>query len=158
MLIVYLFSCRFPKDAVRRTLWVKAISRENFVPVNHRVCNAHFTNDDFQEISNITKLKKNAVPSVFSNCLVNVKPIVKKKLVSFDPVLKPIIPLENNHIDSWDHTYVQKIPEVSAFEETCSDNIPIDPSLYMIQTLSVDENIINEPNLCKSNEIGMETS
>lgn len=138
-------------------LWAKAISREDFVPINHRICNAHFTNDVYQNLPNNTKLKKDAIPSVFSNCSVNAKQIIKKKLISFDPVLKPIIPLGSNHIDSWDHTYVQKIPEVTKFEETCSDNISIDPSLYMIQTLSVDENIINVSNLLKSNEIGMET-
>lgn len=86
------------------------------------------------------------------------KKVVKKKKVCHASVLKPSSPPVKNYNDSWDHTYVQKPHEASTyFEEMCSDNnISIDPSSYMIQTLSVDENIVNEPNFSKSNEIGRE--
>lgn len=75
---------------------------------------------------------------------------VKKKKVGLSPVKKPYIPPIKNH-NSWDHTYVQQLPETSTFD---SDNISIDPSLYMIQTLSVNESTFNEPTSSKLKDIG----
>jgi hypothetical protein len=39
----YIFIVRFPKDAHKRRLWLRALNREGFVPSEHScVCSEHF--------------------------------------------------------------------------------------------------------------------
>jgi len=74
----------FPKDKTLFDKWVKAISRNDFVPSQYsRVCSKHFLPSDFVEVredSNVTRkkpkgdkklinrcLKKDAVPCIFEN-------------------------------------------------------------------------------------------
>lgn len=57
---------RFPKDIVLRKKWILATKRLNFVPSNHSfICAKHFHQADFETHCEITKLKKDAVPSIF---------------------------------------------------------------------------------------------
>ena len=58
-----LINSRFPKDAKKRRLWVRALNREDFVPTDHScVCSEHFIfgwhSDDPAD--------ENYVPTIFS--------------------------------------------------------------------------------------------
>ncbi|CAK1592754.1 unnamed protein product [Parnassius mnemosyne] len=65
---------QFPKNAEVKTMWLKAIRRQNFKPKkNSRLCRNHFLETDYQKTSIYTGnehqhryLKKTAVPSVFA--------------------------------------------------------------------------------------------
>lgn len=142
---------RFPKDESRRKLWVQAIRRENFVPTNNSmVCHNHFTEDDYQKRPDLIKLTNIAVPSV-SICMENVKRNIQKKKLVMESNLKSSQKSGRKLYDVLtDHSYVLKFSETLSVEE-----ISIDPSTCMIQTLKVGENFINEPcviDLSKSKE------
>jgi len=142
---------RFPKDEPRRKLWVEAIRRENFVPTNNSmVCHNHFTEDDYQKRPDLVKLTNIAVPSV-SISVENVKRNIQKKKVVMESNLKSSQKSERKCYDILtDHTYVLKTPELLPVDE-----MSIDPSTCMIQTLKVGENYIDEPcviDLSKSKE------
>jgi len=147
----YYYCYRFPKDESRRKLWVQAIRRENFVPTNNSmVCHNHFTEDDYQKRPDLIKLTNIAVPSV-SICMENVKRNIQKKNVVMESNLKSSQKSDRKCYDVLtDHSYVMKFSETLPVEE-----ISIDPSTCMIQTLKVGENFINEPcviDLSKSKE------
>jgi hypothetical protein len=73
----------FPKDEELRRKWLSAIHRENFIPSDHtKVCELHFTKEDYVEFSEAfdeksgktisvklqkSRLKNSAVPSQFPN-------------------------------------------------------------------------------------------
>jgi len=132
-------------------LWVEAIRRENFVPTNNSmVCHNHFTEDDYQKRPDLIKLTNKAVPSV-SIYTENVKQNNSKKKVVMDSNLKSSPKSERKCYDILtDHNYVMRI-----LKSPSVDDISIDPSTCMIQTLKVGENFIDEPctiDLSKSKE------
>lgn len=58
-----------PADFEVRMKWLKAISRDNWIPSSNsnysRVCSRHFTQDDFKQGLKKMLLFKSAVPSIF---------------------------------------------------------------------------------------------
>lgn len=65
---------RVPSDGSKRNNWIKAISKYqqyDFFSIQFMVCDRHFTAEDFKEGNGKRKLKRHAVPTVFSgmpNC------------------------------------------------------------------------------------------
>lgn len=115
------------------------------------VCHNHFTEDDYQKRPDLVKLTNKAVPSV-SISVENIKRNIQKKKMVMDSNSKLSQNSERKCYDILtDHTYVLKIPEPASVEE-----IAIDPSTCMIQTLKVGEHFIDEPcviDLSKSKEL-----
>ncbi|KAM9354002.1 THAP domain-containing protein 1-like [Pholidichthys leucotaenia] len=68
----------FPRDAKRRRAWVIALRRKGFTPFDRAVlCSDHFTKDCFDRTGQNTRLRADAVPSVFNfpkHLQKNVKP------------------------------------------------------------------------------------
>jgi len=59
------FLYRFPRNNILKEKWIAAIKRNNFIPTYHRICNIHFTENDFVERPDIKRLKETAVPTLF---------------------------------------------------------------------------------------------
>uniref|UniRef100_A0A3Q2PST6 THAP domain-containing protein 6-like n=1 Tax=Fundulus heteroclitus TaxID=8078 RepID=A0A3Q2PST6_FUNHE len=58
---------RFPKEAVMKKRWVKAVRRKGFSPSTaSRLCSEHFNEEDFDRTGQTVRLRDGVVPSVFS--------------------------------------------------------------------------------------------
>ncbi|KAK4323785.1 hypothetical protein Pmani_005556 [Petrolisthes manimaculis] len=59
----------FPRDSTRRKQWELKVKRKNWSAKNHRLCQEHFEEDQFERnrADGWKKLKQNAVPTVFSD-------------------------------------------------------------------------------------------
>lgn len=78
---------KFPSDKTLGNKWCSAMKRKGFVPTKHsRVCSAHFRPDNFETLDRggkplkVKRLKKDAVPSIFSgDCLPSYLQVPEKK-------------------------------------------------------------------------------
>ena len=61
------FLYRFPKDLDRRNVWVNNLKRENYKPTDRSLlCSDHFDDSCFDRTGQTTRLRKDAVPTVFN--------------------------------------------------------------------------------------------
>ncbi|KAF2885822.1 hypothetical protein ILUMI_20350, partial [Ignelater luminosus] len=57
---------RFPKDIELKNKWIKAVRRENWSPSERSVlCSTHFVEDCFNRTLSLTRLRSDAVPTIF---------------------------------------------------------------------------------------------
>ncbi|XP_046981545.1 THAP domain-containing protein 6-like [Schistocerca americana] len=58
---------KFPSNATRKDLWVKALGRKDWEPSKYsKVCSQHFREQDIDRTSVSTvRIRENAVPSIF---------------------------------------------------------------------------------------------
>jgi len=141
---IYNFLCfdRFPRDVNRRSQWIKALGRENFVPTNNTfICEAHFTTNDYQKRPDLIKLTQTAVPSIF-NCQENEKQIASLKKVMNLGLKSSRTPARKRHSHLSDHTYVLKLPEESIISEDISFQKSISASDCIVHTLNTSESCV----------------
>jgi hypothetical protein len=100
---VHLFRFRFPANAGRRTLWIKAIHRldvktkKEWVPAKSSlVCSSHFQPDDFRFDRGYTLLKPTAIPTIFH---------IPQMKVSFDTTMQNKLRWGNPFMTSICQTY-----------------------------------------------------
>lgn len=130
---------RFPRDVNRRLQWIQALDRENFVPTNNTlICEAHFTNNDYQKRPDLIKLTNFAVPSIF-NCSENGKQDAPQNKVMDSELKSSRMPARKRHGNLSDHTYVLKLPEESIISEDISFQKSISPSKCVVHTLNAGE-------------------
>jgi len=114
---------RFPRDVNRRLQWIQALDRENFVPTNNTlICEAHFTNNDYQKRPDLVKLTHTAVPSIFKGRQNEKQNASLKKAMDLE-LKSSRTPARKRHGNLSDHTYVLKLPEEiedTGFEKSIS--------------------------------------
>lgn len=109
------------------------------------ICNDHFTIDDYQKRPDLIKLTNRAVPTVF-NCVENTKTCVNQNKMATSSDFKHSEKTVKKCYDNLtDHTYVLKLPESPDKNSSGSLDNSFDPSVCMIQTLKVIENVNIEP-------------
>jgi len=63
---IYSFIVRFPKDPIRRAIWLKNCNFvEKEIEHNRMLCSSHFEKDCLVKHKNRTVLKQSAVPVIF---------------------------------------------------------------------------------------------
>lgn len=130
---------RFPRDVHRRSQWIQALGRENFVPTNNTlICEAHFTTNDYQKRPDLIKLTHTAVPSIF-NCQENEKQNASLKQVMDFGLKSSRTPARKRHGNLSDHTYVLRLPEESIISEDIDFQKSINPSECKVHALNAGE-------------------
>nr|XP_022907837.1 THAP domain-containing protein 1-like [Onthophagus taurus] len=82
----------FPSDPVIRAKWIKIVPfKTSFTPTK-RVCSKHFNKSDFIVGTCIKRLKKTAVPSVFSSSIKEEKPL----FVSYNENLNEVVWIDDD--------------------------------------------------------------
>ncbi|KAK4315365.1 hypothetical protein Pmani_013418 [Petrolisthes manimaculis] len=105
---------RFPRDAERRKIWENKVRRANWsANENHRLCQAHFLDDQFEtnRADGWKKLKSTAVPTIFCH-----RPLPRYRKA---PVKHTSDDVDSTTKDVWlgDHTYsmlsvVKPVPKI----------------------------------------------
>ncbi|XP_033124860.1 serine racemase-like isoform X2 [Anneissia japonica] len=135
---------RFPSDKSRRKLWEVKLSRLNWKPTNNsRLCEVHFENDQFERLRTDRKLRRDAIPTLFSH-----RPVPKHR--------KPPKRRINNDEQKFrcperslsDHTYwlpLSKQPAISTQKKTM-DSKPC--TLITKEDLKIAYDVVQQSFLC----------
>lgn len=105
-----------------------------------RICHAHFTSDDFHQLSNFEMITHKVTPSIFNRPKSVVQNVKRKRL------LTDAKPVQKSYDYLSEHNYVLKLPDVpSADSDDADSELTIDPSTCLVQTLKVGKHFIHDP-------------
>ncbi|XP_066596027.1 THAP domain-containing protein 2-like [Prorops nasuta] len=145
----------FPRDPIRRALWVKNVPRENWSPTrNSFLCEIHFTAEMWEQNCS-GKLRKDAVPTIFGFFLK--KPRVNTSQENYDDnnqTKESVNDVDNNAV----------IANRQEFLDNNSSNFNTEQSIHSLSqstidksTLSSNQNIIEVEDINNDNCNKMDT-
>ncbi|XP_050449406.1 MATH and LRR domain-containing protein PFE0570w-like [Cataglyphis hispanica] len=119
----YIMKC-FPRDPKLRKIWQERVARADWKPSNNSfLCHVHFEPEEWSILPNgRIRLKKNAIPSIFTVTSTRKSPKKRGKLASFK---------NQNQCDDYTMEYLENDTEHSSIgylEEKDSDSQDIDDS------------------------------